>query len=267
MPEILTYGFMQRAFLMAVLISVIAPCIGVVIVLKRLSNIGDASSHSALAGIAFGLAFGINPIVGAVVFSLAAVLGIESMRRIFGKYSEISTTVVMSAGVGLTAIFSGFIKNSSANLNSFLFGSIVAVSNGELILSVVLCAVVILVSVLMYREMFYITFDEEAAYLAGVPVQFANIVFMVLTAVTVSAASRTVGALMVSSLMVIPVACAMTISKSYKTTLLYSIFFAEAFCLIGLVSAYYLDLKPGGTIVLLGVAVLIVLTLLTRNRK
>lgn len=267
MPEILTYGFMQRAFLMAALIAVIAPCIGVVIVLKRLSNIGDATSHSALAGIAFGLAFGINPIFGAVVFSLAAVLGIESFRRIFGKYSEISTTVIMSAGVGLTAIFSGFIKNGGANLNSFLFGSIVAVSNGELILSVVLCAAVIFMSVLMYREMFYITFDEEAAYLSGVPVRFINTVFMILTAVTVSVASRTVGALMVSSLMVIPAACAMTIAKSYKTTVIYSILFAMAFCLIGLTTAYYLDLKPGGTIVLLGVAVLIILTLANKNRR
>lgn len=267
MPEILTYAFMQRAFLMAVLISIIAPCIGVVIVLKRLSNIGDATSHSALAGIAFGLAFGINPVLGAVLFALAAVLGIESFRRIFGKYSEISTTVIMSAGVGLTAIFSGFIKNGSANLNSFLFGSIVAVSDMELIMSVILCVVVILVSVIMYREMFYITFDEEAAQLAGVPVKTINIIFMILTAVTVSVASRTVGALMVSSLMVIPVACAMTFSKSYKSTVLFSILFAFAFCIIGLVLAYYLDLKPGGTIVMLGVVTLVALTLGNRNRR
>lgn len=267
MPEILTYGFMQRAFLMAALIAVIAPCIGVVIVLKRLSNIGDAASHSALAGIALGLALGINPIVGAVVFSLAAVLGIELLRRIFGRYSEISTTVIMSAGIGLTAIFSGFIKNGSANLNSFLFGSIVAVSDVELILSVILCAAVITVSALMYREMFYITFDEEAAYLAGIPVKLINTVFMILTAVTVSVASRTVGALMVSSLMVIPAACAMTVSKSYKSTIIYSILFAAFFCIAGLTAAYYLNLKPGGAIVLLGVFVLVVLTVLNRNRK
>lgn len=267
MPEIFTYAFMQRAFLMAVLISVIAPCIGVVIVLKRLSNIGDATSHSALAGIAFGLAFGINPVLGAVLFALAAVLGIEGLRRIFGKYSEISTTVIMSAGVGLTAIFSGFIKNGSANLNSFLFGSIVAVSDGELVMSVILCAVVILTSVIMYREMFYITFDEEAARLAGVPTKTVNVVFMILTAVTVSVASRTVGALMVSSLMVIPVACAMTFSKSYKATVIFSVLFALVFCVVGLVAAYYLDLKPGGTIVLLGVITLVALTLANKNRR
>ncbi len=267
MPEILTYGFMQRAFLIAALIAVIAPCIGVVIVLKRLSNIGDATSHSAMAGIAFGLAFGINPVLGAVIFSLAAVLGIESFRKIFGKYSEISTTVIMSAGVGLTAVFSGFIKNGSANLNSFLFGSIVAVSDGELILSVVLCVAIILVSVLMYRQMFYITFDEEAAQLSGVPVKLVNTVFMILTAVTVSVASRTVGALMVSSLMVIPVACAMTLSKSYKSTVIYSILFALFFCISGLIMAYYFDLKPGGTIVLLGVIVLVILTLANKNRR
>ena len=139
MLEILSYGFMQRAFLVALLISVIAPCIGMVIVLKRLSNIGDAASHSALAGVAFGLAFGINPIAGAVIFAVIAVLSIEGLRKAFGRYSELSTTVVMSAGVGLTALFSGFIKSSGANLNSFLFGSIVAVSSFELTLTVGLC--------------------------------------------------------------------------------------------------------------------------------
>lgn len=267
MPEIFSHAFMQRAFVVAILISLIAPCIGMVIVLKRLSNIGDATSHSALAGIAFGLAFNINPIVGAVIFSLIAVMSIEGFRKAFGKYSELSTTVVMSAGVGLTAIFSGFIEGSGTNLNSFLFGSIIAVSEFEPILTIGLCIIVIIASILLYKEIFYITFDEEAAKLAGIPVKSINFVFMILTAITVSVASRTVGALMIASLLVIPVACAMTIAKSYRSTLLYSILFALFFTISGLFSAYYLDLKPGGTIVMIGVAVLILLMAVTKNRR
>ena len=99
MDNIFQYAFMQRAFVVAAIIAVIAPCIGVSIVLKRLSAIGDATSHSALAGIAFGLLLGINPILGAVMFSIFAVIGIEVFRKSFGKYSEIATVVVMSAGV------------------------------------------------------------------------------------------------------------------------------------------------------------------------
>ncbi len=266
MLEIFQYEFMQKAFLVAVLISLIAPCIGVVIVLKRLSNIGDATSHSALAGIAFGLMIGINPIVGAIVFSLLAVMSIELFRRVFGKYGEISTSVVMSAGVGLTAVFSGFI-NSNTGLNGFLFGSIVAISDFELYLTIGICAAVLIISGILYKELFYITFDEEAAYLSGMPVKGINLVFMLLTAITVSVASRTVGALMVSSLMVIPVACAMMIAKSYKSTFIYSVLFALGFTVSGLFMSYYLDLKPGGTIVLIGVAVLIILMTAMRNRN
>ena len=126
MADIFAYEFMQRAFIVAALIALIAPCIGVTIVLKRLSAIGDAASHSALAGIAMGIVMGINPVLGAVVFSVLAVMCIEVFRKKFNRYPEIATVVVMSAGIGLTALISGFITDSSENLSSFLFGSIVA---------------------------------------------------------------------------------------------------------------------------------------------
>jgi len=270
MLSIFSYGFMQRAFIAAICISIIAPCIGVVIVLKRLSAIGDATSHNALAGIAAGLAFGFNPVLGAVVFSVLAVLTVEGFRKAFGRYADIAPIVVLSAGVGLTAVFSGFIKGSSANLNSFLFGSIVAVSEFEMYLTIALSLVILIMSVILYRELFYISFDEESAKLSKVPVGIVNFVFMMMTAVTVSVASKVVGALMISSLMVIPVACAMVISKSYKMTMILSVVFAMIFTVTGLFLSYYVrfgfgDLKPGGTIVLTGVAVLT--GLLISNRR
>ncbi|MCH5184793.1 MAG: metal ABC transporter permease [Oscillospiraceae bacterium] len=265
-PDIFNYEFMQRAFLVAVLISVIAPCIGVIIVLKRLSAVGDAASHSALAGVAFGLMIGINPVVGAVIFAFLGVMSIELFRRIFGKYAEISTAVTLSAGVGLTALFSGFVKNA-ANFNSFMFGSIVAISDFEVYLTVGLCAVVITVSATLYRELYYITFDEEAAQIAGVPVKRINFIFMLITAIAVSVASRTVGALMISSLMVIPVACSMIVARSYKQTFMYSIMFAFLFTVSGLFVSYYLDLRPGGSIVIIGVLVLIVTAVVRGNNK
>ena len=265
MDNIFQYAFMQRAFVVAAIIAVIAPCIGVSIVLKRLSAIGDATSHSALAGIAFGLLLGINPILGAVMFSIFAVIGIEVFRKSFGKYSEIATVVVMSAGIGLTAVLSGFITNGSTNINSFLFGSIVAITDFELYLTIGLGIAVIITSILLYKELFFVTFDEEAAKLAGVPVGGINLVLMLLTAVSV--ASRIVGALMISSLLVIPVAAAMMIAKSYKQTIWWSIAFAEFFTVAGLFISYYLDLRPGGTIVLLGVVFLIVIIACTSKRR
>ena len=265
MIDIFTYPFMIKAFAVAFMISLCAPCIGLPIVLKRFSAIGDATSHSALGGIAFGLLIGINPIVGAVVFSIAAVLTIEKLRKSFGTYQEIATVVIMSAGIGLTAVLSAFIKNGSANINSFMFGSIVAISDFELWLSLVLTSLVLILTLLLYKENFAIAFDEESAGLCGIPVRAINFIMMLLTAIVVSVASRIVGALMISSLLVIPVATSMLISKSYKQTLILSIVISEFITLLGLYISFYMNLRPGGTIVLLGVIVLIITSIFKKR--
>jgi zinc transport system permease protein len=257
--------FMQRAFIVAVLISIITPMIGNVIVLKRLSSIGDALSHSGLAGVTIGLCVGINPVLSAVVVSVLAAITIEYIRRGFPNYSELATAIVLSCGVGLAAVFSGFVKNA-ATLNSFMFGSIVAISNFELFTVAILSVVVIIVATVLYRELFYVTFDEEGARLSGVPVRSVNFIFTILTAIVVSVASRTVGVLVISSLMVVPVACAMLVSKSYKQNIIFSVLFAFVFTVTGLMITAFYDIKPGGTIVLIGIAVLLVLLIVKRRR-
>ncbi len=256
MLEIFQYDFMIKAFIVGILIAIITPCIGVIVVLKRLSMIGDSLSHTSLAGVAAGLAFGINPILGAITFSIVSAFGIEKIRKSFPKYAEIAIAVIMSTGIGLAGIFSGFVKNS-ANFNSFLFGSIVAISNFELTTVIVLSIVVLTSVILLYKELFYITFDEESARLAGIPIGAINFIFTLLTAVTISISARTVGTLVISSLMVLPVASAMQIANSYKQTVIYSIVFGVFFTVAGLFISYYADFKPGGTIVIVGVITLI----------
>lgn len=256
--NILSFGFMQRAFIVAILISIITPLIGNIIVLKRLSSVGDALSHASLAGVAIGLCFSFNPILSAVIFSCLSALAIEYIRRFFSRYAEIATALVMSLAIGIAAVFSGFIKNSSV-FSSFLFGSIVAISSFELYVVVGLSIIVLIVMLILYRELFYITFDEESAQLSGVPVKTVNFIFTILTSVVVSIAARTVGVLVISSLMVIPVACAMLISKSYKSNILLSVLFAFIFTVTGLFISSFYDLKPGGTIVLIGIFILILM--------
>jgi zinc transport system permease protein len=252
MLSIFQYEFMRRAFLVGILIALIIPCIGLVVVLKRLSMIGDALSHTALAGVAIGLALGVNPVLGAMAACIVAAFGIEAIRKRM-KYSEISIAIIMSAGIGLAGVLSDF-ANSGANFNKFLFGSIVAISDFETAVAVIVSMLVMLSFVFLYKELFFIALDERGARLAGIPVKAVNFIFTLLTAVTVSIASRTVGALIVSSLMVVPVACAMQFGRSYKQTLFFSIGFAVLFMVLGLFVSYILGLKPGGTIVLLGVA-------------
>ncbi len=265
MPDIFSYGFMIKALVVGSLIALVSPCIGVVVVLKRLSMIGDSLSHVSLAGVVAGLILGINPVMGAVFLTVIAAFSIEGIRRAFPRYSEISIAVIMSTGIGLAGVLSGFVKNT-ASFNSFLFGSIVAISDFELYMIVILCLLVLLVFIFLYKELFYITFDEESARLAGIPVKTINLIFIMITAITVSVSSRVVGTLIISSLLVLPVACAMQISKSYKATVIISIIFALLFTLTGLFISFYLDFKPGGTIILVSVISLIGL-ILFKNRR
>ena len=256
MLDIFQYVFMQKAFLVGILLAVIIPLIGVIVVLKRLSMIGDALSHTSLAGVALGLLLGFNPIIGAVVVCVIAAFSIEAIRRRLPKYAEISISIIMSVGIGLASVLSGFIEDGAA-FNSFLFGSIVAITDTEVALVIAVTAIVVVTFLLLYKELMFITFDEQGAILAGIPVKKINFVITILTAITVSVAARSVGALMVSSLMVIPVACAMQLANSYKKTVIYSVLFALLFTVAGLFLSYYFNLKPGGTIVLTGVVVLI----------
>lgn len=263
MTEMLSYEFMQKGFIVGLLLAIVVPCIGIIVVLKRLSMLGDALSHSSLAGIAAGLVMGINPIVGAIFVTLIASVGIEFIRKRFPKHSEISIAIIMSASVGLAGVLSGFVGNSS-NFSSFLFGSIVAISNFELYMVIGISIAVILVFTLLYKELMYMAFDEMGAELVGIPVKQINFIFTILTALTVSIASRTVGALIVSSMIVIPVAISMRFAKSFKQTLIIAIILAVIFTVIGLTLSFFVGLKPGGTIVLIGVVALIISTIIKK---
>lgn len=258
--------FMRRAFLVGIMLSIVIPCIGVVMVNKRNSMIGDALSHVSLAGVTIGLIFRVNPIITAIISCAIASFSIEIMRRYFPKNSDISTAIMMSLGIGLAAVLSDFVKGA-ANFNSFLFGSIVAISDFEVILVTLVFFVVITVFTMLYKALLYVSFDEVGARLAGIKVQSVNIIFTFLISLSISIASRTVGVLMVSSLMVVPVACALRISKSYFQTVIYSILFGMAFTISGITISFYQGLKPGGTMVLTGILVLFTIVILQNLRK
>ena len=265
MIEMLQYGFMQRAFITGILLAVITPLIGITIVLKRMSMIGDALSHASLAGVALGLLLGINPILGAMGICLFAALGVEAIRRKIPRYSEMAISII-TTGIGLAGVLSGFVKNGT-NFNSFLFGSIISISKDELLIVCVISALVLLCVLLLYKELFYIGFDENAARISGVPVKTINFIFTLLTALTVSIASRTVGTLIVSSMLVIPIACGMQVGRSYKAVMIIGVITALITTVIGLTLSYYIGLKPGGTIVLLEVGCFLILTLVSRYLK
>lgn len=260
-----SHTFMIYAFIASFIVSIMIPTIGTVIVLRRMSNVGEALSHTSLAGVALGLVMGWSPIFTSIIVCIFFAIVMEIIRAYYPKYAEISVNIILSAGIGLAAILSGF-TNGSANFNAYLFGSVVAVSESDILWIGFLGVLVVLYSVLFYRPLFSITFDSENAKMLHLPIRFLNITFSALTASVVAVASKTVGALIVTSLIVLPVACAMMICKSYKSCMGISILFAMFFSLGGLTLSYYFDLKPGGTMALLGVLTVLTLLIFTKIR-
>jgi len=252
MFELLTFEFMQRAFIAGLLVAV------TFVVVRRLSMIGDTLSHASLAGIAAGMLGGFYPLWGALIFSLAAAIGVEKLRKRFSQYAELSISIVLSASIGLAVVLISLAKSFNADLMSYLFGSIIAVNMLD-IYTILALSVIILISVLLlYKEFFYMAFDEEGAELSGIPVATLNIYFTALTAMTIVVSMRVVGILMVSSLIVVPVACSLLIAKSFKNTIVLSVVFALISVVVGLFTSYYFDLAPGGSIVLTSVLILLI---------
>ncbi|WP_294417661.1 metal ABC transporter permease [uncultured Senegalimassilia sp.] len=257
LADMFSHGFMTRAFIAGVVLGAAIPLVGVVVVLKRLSMVGDALSHASLAGVAAGLIGGINPVAGATVACVAAALAIEGIRRRFEGHADLAIAVVMATGVGLAGVLSGFTPNSST-FSSFLFGSIVTVGDDELAAVVVLGVAVAALCLVFRRELFWVTIDERAARLAGVRVTAVNFAFILITAVAVSIASRTVGTLIVSSMMTVPVACALVVARSWRQTIAISCAVGVMSAAAGLVASYVFGFKPGGAIVLAEVTLLLV---------
>ncbi len=266
MLEMLTYSFMQRAFLAGIMVAVICPAIGIFLVLRRMSMIGDTLSHVALAGVAGGMLGGIYPVYSALGFSVLAALAIEKLRKEYEQYAELSIAIMLSAGIGLATIFIS-LGNSNSAIFSYLFGSIGLVSNHDIFVIFILGFFILLSIIVFYRSLFYMAFDEEAARLAGVPIKWINLYFTVLVAMTIAVSMRIVGVLLVSSLMVIPVATSLQISKSFRQTFMYSILFGVLSVLIGLSVSFYGDLAPGGTIVMSSVLLLFIILIAKKTKK
>lgn len=266
MIELLSYDFLRRAFLVSGLLAIIMPLIGIVIVNKNISVIGDALSHTSLAGVIFGVIIGINPVITSIIICVIASILIEYLRRKFPGYSSLSTTIVMSASIGLSSVLTDFVTGG-ANLESFLFGSIVAIGKDELLLVLGLCILVFVFSVYYYRELQYISFDEVGARVSGINVELVNFIFTVLTAIVIAIGSRSIGVMIISSMLVIPVACAIQLRQSYFRTIIISSILGFLFMISGLILSFYLNLKPGGTTVIIATLTLITIILIKEIKR
>lgn len=258
------YEFIQNAFFTGMIIGIIAPLLGVFIVVRRLSLIADALSHVTLAGIAFGLfmekkflvPIG-NPLYMGMAFSVIGSLFIEKLRGLYRHFQELAIPIVLSAGIGAGAIFISLADGFNTDLFGYLFGSVSAVSRSDLYTIMIISVIVVLFVILLYKELFIVSFDEEHAKGAGLPVKGIHFVFIIIVALVIAASMRIVGILLVSSLMTLPVAASIRIARGFKQTIFYSVLFGEISVLGGLFLSYHFELAPGGTIVMISVVILL----------
>ncbi len=261
MIELLDYEFMQRALIAAVFTGLAAPAIGTFLVQRRLALLGDGIGHVALTGVAIGLLTNVAPVLTAVAVAVVGAVVIE-LLRMFGRTSgDVALAILFYGGLAGGVLLTDLAGESASALNNYLFGSITTVSDGDLKVVATLAVIVIGLAVGLSPQLFAVCQDEEHARVSGVPVRLYSILISVLAAVTITVAMRTVGLLLVSALMVVPVAASQQLTRSFRATHAAAMAIGLFAALGGVVASYEIDTQPGPTIALLALAVFAVAAL------
>jgi zinc transport system permease protein len=264
--NILEFDFMQRALLAGALVGMAAPAVGIFIVQRRLSLMGDGIGHVAFAGVAAGLLLGVSPILSALTFAVAGAIAIELLRSNQRTQSDIALAIVFYSGIAGGVLLLGLGDVSTINLNSYLFGSVLTVSTTDLWVVSVAAACVVLISFVLRKHLFAIAYDEEVARVSGLPVTLLNILVALLAALAIAVTAKVVGILLVASMLVLPVAAAQQLTRSFRATTYASIGLGVAAAIGGLVIAFYADLFPAATIVLLSILAYVASSLISRTK-
>jgi len=256
-PDILSYAFMQHALLAAFLVGLAAPMVGVFLVQRRLSLIGDGMGHVALAGVAVGVVTNQAPVLTALVFAVLAAVGIELVRARGRTSGDVALAVMFYGGIalGVVVIDKG---GATTSLDSYLFGAISTTTDTDLVEFAVLALVVVGLTWALAPRLFAVANDEEYARATGMRVTALNITLAVLTAVTVVVAMRVVGLLLISALMIVPNATAQLVAGSFRSAMRLAVVTGVICSVGGVTTSFYLDTAPGGTIVLLAITLFLV---------
>lgn len=244
------YEFMQRAFWAGGLIGIIGPLLGVYLMLRRQALMADTLSHVSLAGVALGSVLSFSPSLSGFAAAVAGSLMIEQLRRSYRTYSELPVAIIMTSGLALAVVLMNLKQSLSQSFSSYLFGSIVAVSDMQLMLIAAVAAAGLLYFIVLRRPLYNLTFDEETAAVSGLRVRLLSVSFAVLTGMTVAAAMPVVGVLLVSALIVLPASLALRVATGFTAAVLISVGAGLAGVFSGLTASYYMDTPPGGTIAL-----------------
>lgn len=249
--DIFQYSFIIRALEAGIIVAIIAPLIGIFLVLRRYSLIADTLAHVSLAGIAIGLITGINTVVTTLATTILASLGIEKLRTSKKVYGESALALFLSGSLALAIVLLSIANGFNSNLFNYLFGSILTVTVGDVYVVAGLAVLSLVIFFLFFKEFVYVSFDEETAKASGIPTGLVNTIFIVLTALVVSLSIPIVGVLLITAMIVIPTTAAMQLKKSFIKTIIYAEIISVFSVIAGIFTSFYLNLSTGGTIVLI----------------
>jgi zinc transport system permease protein len=251
--EILSFGFILRALIAGTLIAVLCSVLGVFLVLRRLSLIGDGLAHVTFGSVALSLIMGVNPVyvtVAAIPFVMLSSLGILKLTEKARIYGDAAIGIVSSLGIAGGIVLASVAGGFNVDLFSYLFGNILAVGNSDMIIAAILFVVVLLAVAFFYRDLFAITFDEDLAQCSGIRTTTINTVLVLMTALTVVLAMKVVGIMLISALLILPAVSALQVARSFKATIIASCCFAMISVMIGIFGSFIMNLPTGGFIVL-----------------
>ncbi|WP_224270748.1 metal ABC transporter permease [Haloprofundus salinisoli] len=258
--EILCYQFMQQAFVAGLCVGVVAPLIGSFLVHREMAFIGDTLAHTAFAGVAIGLFLGsafeiaVSPYVTALVAAVLSALVIELIADYTDAYGDVSMAIVLSGGFALgTVIISLTDGGIAVGISQYLFGSLSTVTLENTSVLLLLSALVVGVVGLTYKQLLFVTFDETAARVARVNVPLYNRLMVMLTALVVVAAMQIMGVILVAAMLVVPVAAAAQVARSFRESVLVAVVVGELAVLFGLTASYQYGVAAGGAIVLVAI--------------
>ena len=250
MLEMLQYDFMIRAFLAGIIIAILAAISGSFIVLRRYSMITETLAHSALVGVAVGVIAGTNPLWMAVVAALVSAWTIEYLRSNFQLYSDSVLAIILSGSLALAVIIVSLAGAFNSSLFSYLFGSILSVTQEDLIVMSVFGVIALSLLGLFYKELYFIAYDEEVARTSGIKVDLLNFLLVSIVAIIIALSIRIVGTLLIGAMMVIPTVAALQFKQGFAKTIAIALLFSLLAVIVGMSSSYFFSLPSGATIVL-----------------
>ncbi len=259
--EMFSYHFMQRAMLTGALLAVFSGIISVFIVLRRVSFLGSGISHAAFGGVSIGFLLGINPLITALIYSIVVAFGIERVST-KGKLAEDTAIgIFFSSSMAIGIVLIGLSSSYNVDLFGYLFGSILAVTGEDALIAVYVTLFLTGVILLIMKELYFITFNEELAFVSGIKVRLIKSIFLLSMSIAIVVGIKLVGIILISALLVIPGATAQLLTGRFYRMVIASCLISLFAALSGIVISYYFNLAPGGTIVLVLSAVFFIVFL------